>query len=165
MKLTPSVGLSRTNSNLTDRAIQQFKAPATPASSQAKLPCRMIKPYSRYDNFVGREAVLKDIEEALDPAKHDSGSPHAKAKSYALIGLGGVGKTQTALAYALRSWDKYQAILWGQADSKTKLSQSFTDFAYDLGLVTSRSDQQEAVAEVKRWFSSTGMFLFVHKQR
>ena len=112
----------------------------------------MIRPYERNDNFVGRDREIADIAGHLDPKKEEA----KELKKYALIGLGGVGKTQTALAYVFRSWDKFKAILWAQADTPSKLLQSFTDFACDMGLVNSRSDQQEAWLEAERWFATTG---------
>jgi hypothetical protein len=52
-------------------------------------------PYSRNPNFTGRESILAQLEAALP-----SGMP--AALSQAIAGLGGVGKTQTAVEYAYR---------------------------------------------------------------
>ena len=50
-------------------------------------------------------------------------------RSYALCGLGGVGKTQTALDYVFEYMEDYQALLWAHADSRAKLLESFAHFA------------------------------------
>jgi len=114
----------------------------------------MIRPYQRNDNFIGRATTVGDIKKALDPRPTEE----ARQATFALIGLGGVGKTQTALAYTFGSWDLFQAILWAQADTPNKLSQSFADFAYAMGLVDNPTDQTQARSEVKRWFETTSMY-------
>ena len=62
-------------------------------------------PYPRNPNFTGREAILEQLETALA-----SGTPAALTQTIA--GLGGVGKTQTAVEYAFRHRDQYRAVLW-----------------------------------------------------
>lgn len=115
----------------------------------------MIRPYTKNHSFVGREGEIKEMQKYLDPRAATQGQRQQNV--FALIGLGGMGKTQTALAYVFESWEKFQAILWAQADTPTKLSQSFADFAYDMGLVSDRSDQEGAVGEAKRWFEKAGV--------
>src|SRR5262249_46857201 len=62
-------------------------------------------PYPRNPNFTGRQSILEQLEDALV-----SGMP--AARSQAIAGLGGVGKTQTAVEYAYRHRDRYRAVLW-----------------------------------------------------
>ena len=71
----------------------------------------------RVESFVGRNDELKDIHATLV----GGGSRHAVI----LNGLGGIGKTQLALAYAKRYKDSYSAVLWLNIRDETSVKQSF----------------------------------------
>lgn len=132
----------------------------------------MIRPYQRNPAFTGRTDVLDDITEALTPKKKQKtdeafslasgeASNGQGQKKMALIGLGGIGKTQVALAYAFKSFGDFPVILWAHAETEVKLAQSFSEFDEDLGLfksTTSSAHQAESRERVKRWLSSTGRF-------
>ena len=75
-------------------------------------------PYPRNPNFTGREAILKQLESALA-----CGAP--AVLSQAITGLGGVGKTQTAVEYAYRHRQQYRAVLWVRADTETDLASGY----------------------------------------
>ena len=63
---------------------------------QPQVPIWNI-PYQRNPLFTGREDVLKKLSEALK-----AGKTAALAQPQAISGLGGIGKTQTAVEYAYR---------------------------------------------------------------
>ena len=69
-------------------------------------------PYPRNPHFTGREAILTQLEAALATAT-------PAARTQAIAGLGGVGKTQTAVEHAYRHRDRYRAVLWVRADTKS----------------------------------------------
>ncbi|KAK0702055.1 P-loop containing nucleoside triphosphate hydrolase protein [Lasiosphaeria miniovina] len=71
-------------------------------------------PNSPNRRFVIRQDLLDQIVACLQP-----GSDDVSSKSLALHGIGGVGKTQTALQYACTAREKqwYDAILWISAES------------------------------------------------
>ena len=73
--------------------------------------------------FTGREAVLAQLQEAL-----------AAQGRAALSGLGGVGKTQTAVEYAQRHLDKYVYSFWATADSREALVSGYVAIVSILGL-------------------------------
>jgi hypothetical protein len=80
----------------------------------------------------------------------------------ALNGLGGVGKTQTALEYAYRHQQHYQVVLWGNAHSRETLVTDFVSMAGHLNLSEKRAkDQGEAVSAVKRWLENNTGWLLV----
>lgn len=93
---------------------------------QVQLPCYLL-PYSRNAGYFGHKAALEACKQRFE-------TPHTSSsvQSYALYGVGGVGKTSVALecVYALKS--TYSVILWLFADTKSKLLTSFGDAAKRL---------------------------------
>ena len=69
------------------------------------------------DQFVGRQDELQNISTALV----GDGSRHTAI----LHGLGGIGKTQLAVAYATQHKDNYSAILWLNIQDEASIKQSF----------------------------------------
>lgn len=122
-------------------------------SAAVTLPCHMISQSVESTSFIGRTDVLEYIHAALEP--EDRGSSPV---IYTVCGLGGIGKTQVALSYAMESKKHYKALLWVDADSRVKLAEGFAAFAVLLGLVAPASaDQKSAKTVLVRWFESTGL--------
>ena len=95
--------------------------------------------------FWGREDALKAIEDVLSPEV----KPHG-LRTFALHGMGGVGKTQIALQYANRNRDQYQVIMWIAADNVISIGQSFRDIAKLLGFIQSDEELQDTIAATIR---------------
>jgi hypothetical protein len=116
-----------------------------------KLPCRSIL-FQRQPRFFGREVDLTLLEHHLI---HDHGSHQ---KSLAIVGLGGVGKTQLAVEFVWKHADEFEAVLWLQADSPQKIEQGFVQFARKLGLSDQTDTQEDSQIARKAvdWFSLTG---------
>src|SRR5262249_49450547 len=74
-------------------------------------------PYRRNLFFTGREDLLEHLHAALHAEK-----AAAFRQPLALSGLGGVGKTQTAIEYAYRYAHEYQTVVWVRADSPEVLT-------------------------------------------
>ncbi len=121
--------------------------PPSAASTQAQRQPLWNVPYLRNPLFTGREQILERLAEALN-----TGETTAPAQPQAISGLGGIGKTQTAIEYAYRSRSKYQAVLWARADTRENLVQKYVDIALLLGLPEQRQQDQTRIVEaVKRW--------------
>lgn len=94
----------------------------------AQLPCYYLNQTERNRSFVERREVQSQIDQVF-LAENDGIS------SFALCGLGGIGKTQLAMDYALSRKDKFDAILWVLADTPIKIANSFDGIAKALCLV------------------------------
>ncbi len=115
-----------------------------PASSLNLFPLHQIA-YPHNPNFTGRSAILDQIEKTLS-------SGQTTVVTQAIAGLGGVGKTQLALAYCYAHLDDYDLIYWLAADSETNLGDSFRALGQALKLATpADTDQQAIMQRVLRW--------------
>jgi hypothetical protein len=79
---------------------------------------------SETQHFVAREDELAEIHRAL--------SGNDSRRTVVLHGLGGIGKTQLAVAYAKRHKGNYTAIFWLNSKDEDSLKQSFVEIAKQI---------------------------------
>jgi tetratricopeptide (TPR) repeat protein/transcriptional regulator with XRE-family HTH domain len=95
-------------------------------------------PFLKNRYFTGREPVLDRLRKALTESSAVAVISQTRrtsdARSRALSGLGGVGKTQTAVEYAHRYHRAYDLVLWARGDSYETLMAEFAALATRLGL-------------------------------
>ena len=114
-------------------------------------------PYQRNPFFTGREEVLQRVHEALH---QQQGA--LLSQSSALSGLGGIGKTQTAIEYAHRYANDYAAVFWASAETTESLTSSFLALAEVLNLPEQHEhEQQRIVAAVLRWLNIHSDWLLI----
>src|SRR3990170_1038191 len=114
-------------------------------------------PYPRNPFFTGREEVLEQLRKVLATSK-----TAALSQPQAICGLGGIGKTQTAVEYAYRYRDKYDTVLWAKGDSVESLISDFVAISSWLNLPDKDAkDQNLAVVAVKRWLESNNGWLLI----
>ncbi len=79
--------------------------------------------------FTGRERILEDIQNFFN-------SKERLQKRLILTGLGGVGKTQIATAFAYQTFEskRFSTIFWIFSDSRETILRSFSDIAKKLGV-------------------------------
>ena len=114
-------------------------------------------PFRRNPFFTGREDLLSRLHEQLTHSQ-----TAALTQAQAINGLGGVGKTQTAVEYAHRYRDEYQAVLWAGAETRISLLADFGKLAAALQLPEHNAQDQEVlVAAVKRWLLAHANWLLI----
>jgi tetratricopeptide (TPR) repeat protein/DNA-binding XRE family transcriptional regulator len=126
-------------------------------SGMDPLPAIWHVPYAQNPLFTGREETLHHLELLLLPE-----SEAASTLPQALCGLGGIGKTLTALEYAYRHRHAYAAVFWLQADSWDILSSEVMKLAHALHL-PERDDQDQArvIEAVRRWLKGHQHWLLI----
>lgn len=105
------------------------------------------------DHFVARQEELDEMHQSL--------SNGSGRRAVTLHGLGGIGKTQLAIAYAKAHRDDYSAILWLNIKDEVSVKQSYSKIARrihqehpsasQLGEITDDIQLDTAVSAVKRW--------------
>jgi len=105
--------------------------------------------------FTGRDDVFQSLRQFLVPGS-------TAALTQAISGLGGIGKTHTALEYVYRFHQYYEAVLWLEADSWTTLTSECFRLADELGLPErDEQDQIHAIEEVRRWLRKHHHWLLI----
>ncbi len=134
-------------------SIEQYTRRTLHEQEQPYPPIWNVPP--RIPFFIGRSDTLQTLYDALIAGK-------TATLTQAVSGLGGIGKTQTAIEYAYRCRDEYQAVLWVQADTRDNLISGFLEVARLLGLsVTKQKEPERVVDAVKEWMKTHPLWLLV----
>jgi tetratricopeptide (TPR) repeat protein len=138
-------------------ALDEQEARQLLEASLTALSPHWLVPLPRNPFFTGREEIL----EALHTQLHVE-QVVALTQSYALRGLGGIGKTQIALEYAYRYALEYSAIFWIEAETIEHVMSSLLRIVELLQLPERQeTDQQRIVAAVQRWLSTHSRWLLI----
>ncbi len=114
-------------------------------------------PARRNPFFTGREDILEHLHTLLHSDK-----TVALTQVQAISGLGGIGKTQTAIEYAYRYRHAYQAVFWVKAGTVETLRSDVAALASLLHLPEQgEPNQQRVVAAVKRWLETHTDWLLI----
>jgi transcriptional regulator with XRE-family HTH domain len=134
--------------------------PEPPCASEANFTVSTLPwnvPYQRNPFFTGRKKELDTLHKCLNTDR-----VIALTQSYALHGLGGIGKTQLAVEYAYSHAREYTAVLWISAETEENIITSFLHIAELLHLPEcQRTNQLEVVVGVQRWLTSQSRWLLI----
>jgi len=115
-------------------------------------------PYVKNERFIGRDNLLAQLFEKLREQK-----PYEYNHRVALYGLGGVGKTQTALAYVYANRTCYDSIFWISGTSKASLLSDFQRIAILTKCTAdgTNTDPLQGVKEVHAWLEKQTSWLLI----
>lgn len=145
-------GLESELQSLEEKIHLQTNLPKTPTLITYNLPER-----NRF--FTGREDTLNQLKELLLANKE---TPIKQA----IAGLGGIGKTQTAIEYCYRNISAYQTILWVNSQNKIDLNNSYLGMAKSLNTMLEQDIQTEVnnkkvIEMVITWLASNSNWLII----
>jgi tetratricopeptide (TPR) repeat protein len=107
--------------------------------------------------FTGRDQELRNLYNQLQQSQIS-----AVRQPQVLSGLGGIGKTQIALAYAYRFSQYYQAIFWVGADTPESLMTGYINIAELLSLPQKDEENQAVILKaVKAWLQTNNSWLLI----
>src|SRR5262245_23836346 len=130
------------------RAVEESQT--KPAKAERTRIFNVLFPRNKF--FTGRGDILNVLHTGFVRGE----------RIQALNGLGGIGKTQTALEYAYRHRQDYQIVLWGNAYARETLVSDFASMAGLLNLSEKEvQDQSEAANGVKRWLEDNEGWLLI----
>ncbi|GAB4393502.1 MAG: FxSxx-COOH system tetratricopeptide repeat protein [Gammaproteobacteria bacterium] len=107
--------------------------------------------------FTGREQTLESIEEQLCLNNFSVLIPHV------IAGLGGIGKTQTAIAYAHKNRELLyrDSVYWINAETSNYLHSSFIELAQRLGIYSNNSAIKELIKNIYQQLSKHPLTLLI----
>ncbi|KAJ5623414.1 hypothetical protein N7490_012019 [Penicillium lividum] len=119
-----------------------------------KLPCFSLGTKRKMDYFCGRQDVLQKMDECLLPSPSKLGSEGGEQlQSFAICGLGGMGKTELAVEFAYTRKQYFEAIFWLSADNVQVLASSFANITQQLGLEDNPQDLAVSRDILNGWLS------------
>ena len=102
-------------------------------------------PHRRNPCFTGREKLLENLRKSLASDKVT-----ALTQPQAIHGLGGIGKTQTAVEYAYRHAADYDIVWWIQSEEPSKLAADYAALAVPLDLPEKDEPDQSVIVDAVR---------------
>jgi len=134
-------------------AIQMTLSSARISSDESFSVVFSLSEVSETEHFVARQEELNAMHKAL--------SEGSGRRAVTLHGLGGIGKTQLAIAYATAHGGDYSAVFWLNIKDEDSVKQSYSRIARRilqehpsasrLSAIMDDSKLDEIVAAVKRW--------------
>ena len=153
--LQSSAKLIENQSALLLQHMKQHEKSADSKEQSLPVPAFINPPYSQNRFFSNREEILKLVRE---------GFASGETVQY-LSGKGGIGKTQIALEYAFRHINAYTNIFWVNAETETRLLESYQIIADTMQLSqTNIADLNDATVLqlVTRWMETSERWLCVY---
>lgn len=126
-------------------------AGAAPADDGAAVQARGLWGVpSRNPHFTGREGLLEAMRRRLCLSAESSAARVSSIKSLAVVGMGGVGKSQTVAEFCHRSYpSSFDLVLYIRAETQQSMVSDLHRFARDAGLGGDGASAEEALEALK----------------
>lgn len=112
-------------------------------------------PHQRNLYFIGRDELLADLHDAFNSEREEE-------RCQAIYGLGGIGKTQTAIEYAYRYASEYGVVWWLRSEEPAALAADYASLYRKLELLPSdMTDQDYMNSAVRRWLEVNEGWLLI----
>lgn len=121
------------------------QARSGPAAGFAPVFCDRVPALPRV--FLGRDRMVRDLVGVI-------ASSGGRVRVYALVGLGGVGKTSVAAAVAERVRDRVEVVWWARGDQPRVLVADLAGLARHVGL-PEIDDAAATARAVRAWLETT----------
>ncbi|KAI1819341.1 tetratricopeptide repeat domain-containing protein [Xylaria intraflava] len=122
---------------------------------KAHLPYFNLAHHTQNPEFVGREDIFLQIDKYLLPRRTPTTGNMHSTRSFALCGMGGIGKTSLAVEYAFSREGKFGAVFWIEAGGVSQLMSDFSHISTRLGLETPEEaiDIESSKEIAKAWLN------------
>ncbi|MEM7587852.1 MAG: FxSxx-COOH system tetratricopeptide repeat protein, partial [Acidobacteriota bacterium] len=104
--------------------------------------------------FTGREDLLESLTQRLEDER-------SATLSQAMIGLGGTGKTQSAIEYCHRNRERYEHLIWLDASSPGALLAGYAELGRERKLASAEDPVDQAAEAFLRWLRNEASWLAV----
>lgn len=129
-----------------------------PRAQKVRLPCYFTQGYRHDHNFFPRDQLTQVLDNALLPPSScvEPSSESRDLRLLVLHGLGGIGKTEVALEYALSRKSSFEEVFIMNASTVPSLESDFSRLSLALGLESPDSQNDPTVSRdyVLRWLAN-----------
>ena len=99
-------------------------------------------------NFVGRDSELNQLSDLLDPES-------LRQSAVAVVDIGGIGKTEFYIEYAVSHQEWYSSIIWLNAQDEPSLRADLLNIAeiilpYQVSMRTTRADENVLIHTIRQ---------------
>jgi tetratricopeptide (TPR) repeat protein/transcriptional regulator with XRE-family HTH domain len=151
------LGFVQEDPSFSQQAETEKSAPIEPDSHPLNSPSFWNVPHPRNPFFTGREEILSHLHEQLNREQ-----AMALTQSWAISGLGGIGKTQIALEYVYQYHHEYAAVFWISAATRETLLDGYVLIADLLQLPEKNDrDHNRVIQAVRQWLATHQRWLLI----
>src|SRR5271169_1561147 len=148
--------MSRESSRIQMYAVTMITLTVDVKTAEVVSPTYFMVPYEKNEFFVGQDDLIDEIFDQLCNSK-----PHQYNHRIALYGMGGVGKTQTALAYVYIMKQNYRFVFWISGVNQAALISGFEQIRKLTDCVPAASNPTETAKIALKWLEEQINWLLV----